>query len=256
MRKIITLLTIILLVVFMVGCENSINPIKSQTQNTGERSLAKKGGVPANDGCVTIQDGTLMYSAGHFLDGQPLTIGYDIFGYNYQAHMFNGSFFNAYAGRPGTAYGPWMGDDDAYLAEYPNAVNHGYWPYRKINLKMKWSDTWLANTDCNGDGSLDRGYSCGGTSSACPGAWLTNHAKGVYFDGTDWCETTEFVKIIAPPTDAINTAGIWYAVDGTEIGPDIWGGFAIIQQKLDDPCGGYGGNINYKSPDHPGFGGW
>ena len=54
MRRTITLLTILLLVVFMVGCENSINPTQSQIQNTGERSLEKKAGVPANDGCVKV----------------------------------------------------------------------------------------------------------------------------------------------------------------------------------------------------------
>ncbi len=43
MKKIIALLTILLLVVFMVGCENSINPIAPQTQNDGI-SLEKKGG--------------------------------------------------------------------------------------------------------------------------------------------------------------------------------------------------------------------
>ncbi|MFC1786070.1 hypothetical protein ACFLZA_01740 [Candidatus Neomarinimicrobiota bacterium] len=43
MKKTITLLTILMLVVFMVGCENSINPIEPQTQNDNEGiSLAKK----------------------------------------------------------------------------------------------------------------------------------------------------------------------------------------------------------------------
>jgi len=42
------------------------------------------------DGCTTIQDGVLIYSAGHYLAGQPLQAGYDPYGYNYQAHMFSG----------------------------------------------------------------------------------------------------------------------------------------------------------------------
>ena len=42
MRRTITLLTILLLVVFMIGCENSINPIQPQTQIDNEgMSLAK-----------------------------------------------------------------------------------------------------------------------------------------------------------------------------------------------------------------------
>ncbi|GAI63059.1 unnamed protein product [marine sediment metagenome] len=43
MKKTITLLTILMLVVFMVGCENSMNPIEPQTQNDNDGiSLAKK----------------------------------------------------------------------------------------------------------------------------------------------------------------------------------------------------------------------
>lgn len=53
---------------------------------------------PDKFGCTKIQDGTLLYSAGHNLGGQPLTLGYDAWGYNYQAHMFNGSYANAYLG--------------------------------------------------------------------------------------------------------------------------------------------------------------
>ena len=52
-------------------------------------ALAAKGGPKA--GCVTIQDGTLTYSAGHYLAGEALQVGYDPYGYNYQAHLFNGS---------------------------------------------------------------------------------------------------------------------------------------------------------------------
>ncbi len=68
---------------------------------------------------TTIKDGILTYSAGSYLEGEPLKVGYDIFGYNYQAHMFNSSYFNAYANRYG--YPPYEDDDDAYLAENPDA---------------------------------------------------------------------------------------------------------------------------------------
>jgi hypothetical protein len=64
-----------------------------------------------------------------------------------------------------------------------------------------------------------------------------------------------FVKIVAVPTDATLTDGIWFNADGTEIGPEIWGEFATIQTVENDPCAGING-IQYISPDHPGFGGW
>jgi len=126
-----------------------------------------------------------------------------------------------------------------------------------VNLMMKWNDAWLSNKDCSGDGKLDRhnGY----PSYISSGAWLTNHDTGVSEDGSTW---TYFVKIIAVPVDATLSGGVWYAADGTEIGPEIWGSFAVIQQVItgkipsdfvayDLPFPG-----NYKSPAGPGFGKW
>jgi len=42
-----------------------------------------------------ITDGTLTYTnPAHYLYGEPLTTGFDIFGYNYQAHLFVGWYEN------------------------------------------------------------------------------------------------------------------------------------------------------------------
>ncbi len=107
---------------------------------------------------------------------------------------------------------------------------------------MKWNDAWLSNLDCDGDGKLDRHY--GHDSYIGSGAWLTNHMKGTNEDG-NW---TYFVKIVAVPEDAELEDGIWYAADGTEIGPVIWGQFAIIQEVES------GLGATYVSPSGPGFG--
>lgn len=198
--------------------------------------------VTAGDGdaCTTIQEGVLMYSEGHHLEGQPLMLGYDPFGYNYQAHMFNGSYANAYLGRDG--FPPYEGDTAAYLAENPGAEGKWYWPYRDVQLLMKWNDAWLSNKDCDGDGSLDRHHGYEGYIGS--GAWETNHMSGD--DGGDhW---TYFTKIIAVPDDAVLTDGIWYTADGTEIGPAIWGSFATIQDVES------GEGATYVSPAAPGFG--
>lgn len=202
--------------------------------------------------CTKIQDGVLAYSAGHYLAGQPLQVGYDPYGYNYQGHMFNGSYCNVYLG--GYGFPPYDGNDVAYLEANPTAANVWCWPYRNDELVMKWDDAWLANTDCSGDGKLDRYY--GYPSYIGSGAWETNHLSGVYLDANgESCHWTDFVKIIAVPADATKADGVWYAADGTEIGPDIWGAFAVIQEVYNDPCEGYHGLL-YLSPDHPGFGGW
>ena len=181
--------------------------------------------------CMTIQDGTIYHGRVGDPDLTIVSIGYDEFGYNYQAHMFNGRYC----------------DNDR--------VEGG--PSCDVDLMMKWSDTWLSNKDCNeADEKLDRGFICdqaNASSSACPGAWLTNHQSGkVEVDGRmrKW---TYFVKIVAVPDDAVKVDGFWKTADGIEIGPEIWGAYARIQQVSNDPSAGEHG-ILYKSPAGPGFG--
>ncbi len=190
-----------------------------------------------NPECTTIQNSVLVYADGHYLEGQPLEPGYDVYGYNYQARMFQGSYANAYLGRPGAAYPPYTGDDEAYLADNPTAEGHWTWPYRNEVLEMKWNDAWLSNRDCDGDGVLDRHLGFAGYGSS--GAWLTNHQWGE--------ESPYFVKIVAAPAGAYVDAGMWHTTDGNEIGPVIWGDFAIIQEQG-------GGWPTYRSPAGPGLG--
>ncbi len=204
---------------------------------------------------VRMKDGLLTYSASHYLHDQPLPLGYDPYGYNYQAHMFNGLYVNYYIGRLGLP--PYEGDDDAYLQRlvdegfyadrdaalaYLETTAAWLWDYRNDSLIMAWNDAWLANMDRDEDGALDRHY--GFASYIGCGAWLTNHMQGEDENGT-W---TYFTKIVAAPADAVLTDGIWYAADGTEIGPVIWGDFAIIQEVES------GAGATYVSPIGPGFG--
>jgi len=206
-------------------------------------AIGKKGG------CTTIQDGVLTYSTGHYLAGEPLTTGYDIFGYNYQGHMFKGYYCNVYLG--GDGFPPYEGNTDAYLAENSAAASKWYWPYRDIQLVMKWNDAWLSNMDCDGDEALDRYY--GFDSYIGSGAWETNHQWGTYIEDGKEYKWNYFVKIVAAPADATLTEGIWYTADGIGIGSDIWGQFAIIQEVYNDQGTGEHG-ILYLSPASAGFG--
>jgi len=186
-------------------------------------SVAAMGAVMAEkNGCTTIQDGTLLTS-----DGEVITAGYDQWGYNYQAHMFNGYYCDAYR--------------DASWCQ----------PWKDVKLMMKWNDAWLSNMDCDEDGLLDRHY--GYDSYIGSGAWLTNHQSGTYInDAGEECKWNYFVKIVAAPADADAEGGIWYTADGTEIGPVIWGAFAIIEEVENDPCAGLHGS-QYQSPASSGF---
>ena len=178
----------------------------------GNISWAKK--------CVTIQDGTILTST-----GEVIITGYDEFGYNYQAHIFNGRYCD---------YDRTIGGD-----------------YCDVDLIMKWNDAWMSNKDCDEDGLLDRHY--GYDTYIGSGAWVTNHQSGKVEVNGKLRTWTYFVKIVAAPADAVKDGAYWYTVDGIEIGPVIWESFAIIQQVSNDPSAGEHG-ILYKSPIGPGFG--
>lgn len=175
--------------------------------------------------CATIQSGTLLAS-----DNTIIKTGYDQWGYNYQALLFNGMYCDAY--------------------------RNASWcqPYKNDKLAMKWNEAWLSNKDCDGDGKLDRHY--GYASYQGSGAWLTNHQSGEYEgEEGDVCTWNYFVKIVAAPIDANLSGGYWYNSDGVEIGPAIWGEFAIVQEINNDSCADSHGK-QYVSPDRPGLGNW
>lgn len=173
--------------------------------------------------CSTIKSGGLKDSAGNYLQ-----TGYDQWGYNYQAMMFNGKYCDAYRN-----------------ASWCQA-------YKEDELIMKWNAGWLSNQDCDGDGLLDRHY--GFASYIGSGAWLTNHQKGTYVDDDGKTQRWEyFVKIVAAPADAVVVNGKWQGSDGIVIGPVIWGEFATIQEVYNDTGTGEHGLL-YKSPTRPGLG--
>ena len=185
------------------------------------RKLPKKDPKPE---CTTIQSGELLAS-----DGAVIPTGYDSWGYNYNAHIFNGKYCDSYR--------------DAEWCQ----------PYKDIDLMMKWNEAWVSNKDCNDDGILDRHF--GHDTYGGSGAWLTNHQSGEY-EGEDGerCRWNYFTKIVAAPTAATLTEGIWYDVDGSVIGPVIWEKFATIQQVSNNPCEGEHGLL-YKA-SRPGVGNW
>lgn len=162
------------------------------------------------DGCTTIKDGTLIDKYGN-----ELVLGYDQFGYNYQAHQFNGRY-----------------------CDYDRVIGGAYCD---VTLVMKWSDTWLSNKDCPGDGEtdglLDRGGP-GGTSSAAEGAWVTNHQRGIDENG----EWTYFVKIVYPPGGVVDVVEP-FGIDDNTGGEIIWGSYIVLQRVSSGE-----GATNYTQP--------
>lgn len=206
MNKFRHLWPVLALSIILLGCDSSVAPDTGDMDDENSEALAK--GKP---GVNTIQGGLLLAS-----DGSPITLGFDMWGYNYQGHMFNGKYCDSYR--------------DAAWCQ----------PYKDVNLAMKWNDAWISNVDKDNDFSLDRHY--GFSSYIGSGAWLTNHQSGEY-DGVDGetCKWNYFVKIVAAPADANDDGGNFVLADGTVMGPVIWGQFAIIQEVENDACAGKNG---------------
>ena len=149
--------------------------------------------------CTDIKSGLLTDSLGN-----TLTMGYDEFGYNYQAHMFNGTYDSSDRVLDGTYWGS-IGD------------------YVDDKLMMKWSDEWLANVDCDNDGLLDRGL-INGTASGTSMGWLTNHVVGDYTDVNGAQTYTYFTKI-----------------GWTGPGSPLWGEYTVLEEVYNDPAAGFTG---------------
>lgn len=88
MRKTIAILTILMLVLFMVGCENSVNPTISDTQNMslakadGETmSLAKKGGGNKGGNVIDVPDDSysIQTAIDAAVDGDVIKVGPGIY---------------------------------------------------------------------------------------------------------------------------------------------------------------------------------
>lgn len=172
-------------------------------------------GAPAE--CLKIQSGLI-----DDVNGNLITVGYDKYGYNYQAHIFNGLYDNY--SRPATV------------------VTTG-----TENLVMKWSDDWVANVDCNLDGKLDRGLNPKtGKSTGTSMGWVTNHFEGDY-EGSDGelHHYTYFAKIVY-----VGAAASPDPFEATR----IWGLYAIVEEIQTDLFGEYGGRLKSTKLVAPGLG--
>jgi len=246
MKNTFSLLILFTFSLFIISCENSLID-ENALENIQNKNNNKK-----SSQCSSIQSGDVLYPSGHLLAGESISTSFDMYGYNYQAHMFKGLYANLYLGEGG--YPPYDGND-YYFDDKPELTQPGsyfmtyYWNNRKDEVNMTWNDTWQSNKDCDGDGSLDTSQNTIGS-----GAWENFHLKGSYEDENGKiCKWEQLTKIVAIPTDANLIDGYWYDTEGNEIGQDFYGRWAITQNILNNPCGEENG-VQYKSPFRVGFG--
>jgi hypothetical protein len=131
--------------------------------------------------CTTIKDAVK--------EGQPLispygdmaVMGFNEYGFNYQAHLFNGDFCD-------------------HFIEYREGQPQHEWcveNFEGVKFISRWSDTLLSNVDCNGDGYLDFNLNLYGTD-----AWVTTKIFG---DG--WFEYMKFLAKPYPEFDCTEIGG-------------------------------------------------
>ncbi len=135
--------------------------------------------------------------------------GFDQYGYNYTARIFNG---------------PLSGWCNKYYGNTDNCVGTLYEPWANDHLTMKWNAAWDA---CNAVGGLD--------ASVCTGAWTDNEWNGMMPGGSGetWHYKMVWVGDCVTDSTLVPEGGycIWnqYAVilsHGTAEGEHLWDALA------------------------------
>jgi hypothetical protein len=210
--------------------------------------------VGSSAAAESIPAGDFVYAPGHYLEGQPVETGFDIFGVNYQAKVANpsshGSMAMGFYGFP-----PYGGDDQAYLERLVAEQIHGVttieeamallainseWYKRCWPVVFWWNEPWRSSSlDLNDDGVLDwhpfspAGAASGpydpawpafrGSGAACEGIWsnLWTMDPNVPGLGTMDCVMAAVpldAQLVALPHPVWQFTHKWCEPDGSEIG--------------------------------------
>lgn len=168
---------------------------------------------------ATIPSGTVTYWDGHYLAGQPVQPGFDIFGWNFQARIFEGPLANSFL--PWEGYPPYEGE---------RAIDE--W------MRFQWNEAYLSNQDGNDpDTHLDFHPFVdwpGANHDTADGDWQgsgavcwANFSYSTEVDG-EWVPVWTHMMLVAVPLDAYLEllwgsfddcwCGVWYQYEG---GPEI-----------------------------------
>ena len=113
--------------------------------------------------------------------------GFDQWGYNWNAHQFNGYLINAWFGDEMDPTAPWYkkeppynGDWDGYAAEHPEVLNYPFYYYENMTMVSHWNESCISKEGVYNDDILDSD------------AWITFHYRAG--EGKDkWSQFQKYV---------------------------------------------------------------
>lgn len=180
--------------------------------------------------------------------------GFDQYGYNWNAHLFKGNFYNAIVGDNLYAFTPWShgtpytGNDEEITFPEPDAplieLWQMAWYLRDVHLLMRWNDALIS-----GEGvyppSLDDWIGSD--------AWITFQFSGIDENGKNW---SQYQKMVAANQDDELIDGIWYDKDHEEIGIfNDWTQLILVQVvKTGEPPFPFSNIPSYLNTKRLGFG--
>lgn len=197
--------------------------------------------------------------------------GFNEWGYNWNAHHFNGILMNAIIGDNlynGAFFGDWepyLGDDETYINNHPGiqvtpefylpgANELPFWLFRNVKLVMHWNESLI---------SREGVYPVPLDNWIDTDAWITFHYSGIDENGKRW---SQFQKMVSrEPTDKHgelitdlfgNKSGIWYNEQDEQIGVyNNWEQLIMIQVvNTGNVPTELGFFAPYKSPEKQGLG--
>ncbi|WP_439182249.1 hypothetical protein [Carboxylicivirga taeanensis] len=178
--------------------------------------------------------------------------GFDEWGFNYTARLFDGYLINAMFGDPAFMYMPHYKDMvykgegvsfwEALVAKYPYFVNMMPAGLLDCKLMMKWNDALLSKEAVYPDTWVDSG------------AWIVFHYQ--MDDGEQ--KWTQVRTLVASKSTDILDGDFWYNADGDEIGKKsyYWPELIIVKviNNGDNPYIPFAMPDDYLSPNGAGVG--
>lgn len=135
---------------------------------------------------------------------------FDAFGYNWQAHHFNGYLVNAvlgdylYKDMPFHKWKPYTGEGESFIQEFVSTFGFFMLPPALLDcqLVMHWNEAMISREGVYPDCWIDSN------------GWITFHYS-MDKEGEKW---SQFQKLVASRSSDYVENGTWYNKDGKEIG--------------------------------------